>query len=171
MLVDRGLEYIIGALAEMGYSARWGVWSSGDMGACHRRERLWLFAYSQVPSCTAVQCPAGGIREEWREWEPRGSGCGPLFGSNGQAAHTTQLQRDGGEVGHKWAKIGKTPSESGDGGSEGDWQRQFGLVSEPCLHRGDDGLADRVGRTKSIGNGQDPRVAATAFRILSQGIV
>ena len=45
MLLGRGFNVILGALAEMGYNARWGVWSAADLGACHIRERLWIFAY------------------------------------------------------------------------------------------------------------------------------
>jgi DNA (cytosine-5)-methyltransferase 1 len=33
-----------------------------------------------------------------------------------------------------------------------------------------DGLAYRIDRVKAIGNGQVPAVAATAFRILSEGL-
>ena len=31
-------------LAEMGYDARWGVFSAGDIGARHKRERIWIMA-------------------------------------------------------------------------------------------------------------------------------
>lgn len=33
-------------LAEMGYSVRWGVLSSADVGAYHRRDRLWIAAHA-----------------------------------------------------------------------------------------------------------------------------
>jgi len=36
--------------------------------------------------------------------------------------------------------------------------------------RGDDGVAARVDRLKAIGNGQVPAVAATAFRLLTEGL-
>lgn len=38
---------------------------------------------------------------------------------------------------------------------------------EPRIHRMDDGVAYRVDRLKALGNGQVPRVAATAFSLLS----
>jgi DNA (cytosine-5)-methyltransferase 1 len=46
MLTTRGLGVVLGGLAKMGYNARWGVFSSGDFGAQHRRERLWIVAHS-----------------------------------------------------------------------------------------------------------------------------
>lgn len=46
MLTSRGLGTVLGDLAEMGYDARWGVFSAGDVGARHERERLWIVANS-----------------------------------------------------------------------------------------------------------------------------
>ncbi len=44
-------------------------------------------------------------------------------------------------------------------------------VSDPLTHGSYDGLADRVERTKAIGNGQVPAVVATAWNILTEGLV
>jgi len=46
LLVSRGLDVVLGDLAAMGYDARWGVVSAGDVGARHKRERLWIVADS-----------------------------------------------------------------------------------------------------------------------------
>jgi DNA (cytosine-5)-methyltransferase 1 len=40
----RGLGRVLGDLAEMGFDARWGVFSAGDIGARHQRERMWIIA-------------------------------------------------------------------------------------------------------------------------------
>ena len=45
-LVYRGLDRVLGDLAEMGYDATWGVFSAADVGALHRRERVWIVADS-----------------------------------------------------------------------------------------------------------------------------
>ncbi len=42
MLVSRGLGVVLGYLAAMGFDARWGVFSAGDVGARHQRERIWI---------------------------------------------------------------------------------------------------------------------------------
>jgi DNA (cytosine-5)-methyltransferase 1 len=44
MLLTRGLVTILSDLAEMGMDARWGVFSAADVGARHRRERLFIVA-------------------------------------------------------------------------------------------------------------------------------
>jgi DNA (cytosine-5)-methyltransferase 1 len=46
MLVTRGLERVLADLTAMGYDSRWGVISAADIGANHRRERIWIVADS-----------------------------------------------------------------------------------------------------------------------------
>ena len=43
-LTFRGLGTVLGDLAELGFDAAWGVFSAGDAGARHRRERIWIVA-------------------------------------------------------------------------------------------------------------------------------
>lgn len=45
-LLTLGLDRVLGTLAEIGYDAEWEIISAGDIGAPHRRERLWVVAYS-----------------------------------------------------------------------------------------------------------------------------
>ena len=46
MLVVRGLDRVLGDLATMGFDARWGVFSGGDVGTRHERERCWIVAHT-----------------------------------------------------------------------------------------------------------------------------
>ena len=46
-LLNRGLDEVLGSLAESGYDAEWQVLSAGMFGAPHRRERMFLVAYPQ----------------------------------------------------------------------------------------------------------------------------
>lgn len=43
-LIVRGLSRVLGDLASLGMDARWGVFSGGDVGARHERERLFILA-------------------------------------------------------------------------------------------------------------------------------
>jgi DNA (cytosine-5)-methyltransferase 1 len=45
-LVARGLGTVLGDLAEMGYDAKWGVVGADSTGAHHKRERIWILAYT-----------------------------------------------------------------------------------------------------------------------------
>ena len=46
LLVGRGLAIVLADLAAMGFDARWGVVGANDVGAPHRRERLWVVAHA-----------------------------------------------------------------------------------------------------------------------------
>lgn len=43
-LTKKGLEVVLGDLAEMGYHARWGVLHAEHAGASHQRKRIWIVA-------------------------------------------------------------------------------------------------------------------------------
>ena len=49
MLTSRGLDRVLGDLSTLGYDAEWGVVGADDAGAPHRRERIWIVAYSNFP--------------------------------------------------------------------------------------------------------------------------
>tara|TARA_R110000765_G_scaffold9402_3_gene29439 strand:- start:6615 stop:7343 length:729 start_codon:yes stop_codon:yes gene_type:complete len=44
MLTLRGLDRVLGDLSEMGYNAKWGIVGADDVGAPHRRKRIWIVA-------------------------------------------------------------------------------------------------------------------------------
>lgn len=44
-LTVRGLDTVLGSLAEIGYDAEWTCIRASDVGAPHRRERIWIVAY------------------------------------------------------------------------------------------------------------------------------
>lgn len=44
MLTSRGLGTVLGDLAALGYDAEWGVLGARDLGAPHRRDRIWILA-------------------------------------------------------------------------------------------------------------------------------
>jgi|SRR3989339_1773612 len=43
----RGLDAVLGSLAEIGYDAEWQDIRASDVGAPHRRERIWIVAYPE----------------------------------------------------------------------------------------------------------------------------
>lgn len=46
LLVSRGLDRVLWDLAQMGYNAAWGVLGANEVGACHKRERMWILAHN-----------------------------------------------------------------------------------------------------------------------------
>ena len=59
----RGLDAVLGSLAEIGYNAEWQDIQASDVGAPHRRERLWIVAYPN----TSWELQSQGIIENKRE--------------------------------------------------------------------------------------------------------
>jgi len=46
MLTSRGGTRVIGDLTKMGYDCRWTIVGAADVDAPHKRERIWILAYS-----------------------------------------------------------------------------------------------------------------------------
>ena len=44
MLTSRGIDVVLGDLAEMGFNAEWGCVSAKSAGAWHLRNRIWIMA-------------------------------------------------------------------------------------------------------------------------------
>jgi DNA (cytosine-5)-methyltransferase 1 len=49
-LTFRGLDRVLGSLSEIGYNAEWQNIRASDMGAPHKRERIWIVAYPKLRS-------------------------------------------------------------------------------------------------------------------------
>ena len=128
MLTTRGLDVVLSDLASMGFDARWGVLGADDIGACHRRERIWILAHSN----------RNGLE------------------SNRQVGNTKTARRSQ----RSWSSK-QTPIPIC---SQIQHENAVGSV------RDSDDVAARVDRLKAIGNGQVSRVAATAFRLLTEGL-
>ena len=145
-LVTRGLGRVLGDLAALGYDCRWTVLGAADVGAPHQRDRFWLVAY------------ANGLREP----QPQGSERdqrGWLGDGSQELAHTNgaRLAQREGEPSHARQELAAT-------------ERAHWWTTEPDVGRVADGVAHRVDRLKALGNGQVPRCAATAWRLLTGGV-
>lgn len=187
-LASRGLERVLMDLAALGYDAEWGVLGAGDVGANHRRERMWIVAYASE-QCWPVDGREAFERrrlgadapdaDRLRELQPSGLKCKEQGRVGDGSCHSDRprlAQReskpcdDGAQL---------TPAVGADG-----------RPAEPGLCRGDDGLAgrldahrwgdwrewgipptvgklaNRAARLRVLGNGQVPQCAAEAWRQL-----
>lgn len=48
MLTSRGLGRVLGDLAALGFDAEWGVLGAADVGAPHKRDRIWIIANARI---------------------------------------------------------------------------------------------------------------------------
>lgn len=177
-------------IAKAGYDAEWAVIPASDVGACHRRERIWIIAHAQS---SGRRTRAGQGESQAGRQEPRAGDCG----TGSDAADTPHLLSDGSTAGHAGELEVRTIPESGDGGgaanaADSNGQRQQkkqpaaiadrtgwpcwrnasrplnpnwrSYASQPVLCRGDDGLRGRVDRLKQLGNSIVPQVAAVPLQ-------
>ena len=178
MLTSRGLGVVLGDLAALGYDAEWGVISAADTGAPHLRERIWIVAYSKKLFGDGGNDNAGISVERKAESESGNDS----WSKNVANSDSAQRKRNGSakRTQEKYSDIGSTSDvvNSGCGrykSSESEirsrWNRFINTswwATEPNLGRVANGVAARVDRLKAIGNGQVPRVAATAFELLNE---
>ena len=148
MLTTRGLGRVLGDLASLGYDARWTVLGAADVGAPHQRDRIWILAHANMQHgerWSQSQQPSSAGRES----RDQSRGCGD------EVAYTNSAYGKGNE------RSQRSTQKRTDIGESGWW------TTEPNVGRVAHGVAARVDRLKSIGNGQVPLCAATAWRLLN----
>lgn len=180
---------VLSDLSRLGYDARWTLLGADQAGAPHRRERWWCLAYAQgreiyerkrgnleeaegrgesfyaasLSGSEDVAHAAGGTRQRETQWQTgHASQCGqdvPDAGGTGRSASTR------GQFGSV-QKADGTPARGEPCGNDPAGERWGWWDIEPDLGRVVNGVASRVDRLKSLGNGQVPLQAALAFRIL-----
>jgi len=128
-ILIRGIDAVLGGLAEIGFDAEWGMFSACEFGAIHPRERLFLAAYSDQKR----RFIAGSSSDRQHEvhngfW-------------NGKATPSSA----------EWRDVQRWISETFQ---DGHWE-----CPATAIHRMDDGLPDWVDRNGLVGNAVVPQVA------------
>ena len=167
MLIRRGLDRVLGDLAEMGHDAVWGVVGADDAGAHHRRKRLWILAHSRygswrnylIKECGSVS--QGEEKEEWCNYTNKAGGSGK---TSEIVADTNRNRTQGMEPESQPRGLGRP---TGLHRRAGGTQERKEWPPEPGVGRVVDGLPHRAHRIKALGNGQVPRVVAMAWRVLN----
>ena len=185
----RGMDDVLGALAEAGYDAEWACIPAAAVGACHQRDRWWCVAYAS--GADGGRRPEGVGRGQWGPADADGCGISEGGGSAEQPSYASHMLSHGSAGQQQGQPQGRAVPEPGDGDRADDpnanGQRQpqrhppslaareeqpawpdaprqlnpdwRGYLSEPVLCRGDDGLSGRVDRLKALGNAVVPQVA------------
>jgi len=160
MLTSRGLGTVLRDLAQMGFDAEWGVLSAADVGANHKRERIWIMAHSK--STRASQ-------DIGRIWEGSKRISGGKDTNQKMANSRCKLRNEGNSRNMatnktEWSASSIFHQSSGARfGFDNNWWE-----IEPNVGRMANGVALGMDRLKAIGNGQVPLCAATAWRLLNE---
>lgn len=184
-LLTRGLGVVLSDLAALGYDCKWTVLGAADVGAPHQRDRFWLVANSDRWNDQRGQGQRPRIHSQ-----KRGEGSDDHIGGSGETRAVVadpdslrEPQPQGCEPDER-GRLGNCGAEGGDADSTGLEKRQGQpshtrqelkaieradwWLAEPDVGRVAHGVAARVDRLRSIGNGQVSLVAATAWRMLTQ---
>lgn len=151
-------------IAQAGYDAEWAVIPASDLGACHRRERIWIIAHAN-----SGRQLESGLFLSAEERNGDGLESIALRSSGGSkdsdhASHTNnsrpQRQRPECELSESGGQK-QAPWRGGGAMLSPEWRS---YLSSPVLCRGDDGLRGRVDRLKQLGNSIVPQVAAVPLQ-------
>jgi DNA (cytosine-5)-methyltransferase 1 len=144
--VRLGLDSVLGDLASLGFNAEWTVLGARDVGAPHRRDRLWILA--------------------WRR---------DLADADGWRLEGERLQERGGKLSEPGSLADRRDPHGGLVWPPGPldreaWER-IEAASQPAIRGVADGSSSRVDdsdRLRLLGNGVVPLVAAHALRTLAR---
>ena len=146
-----GLGQVLGGLASLGFDAEWTVLGAEDIGAPHRRDRVFILAYRDLwrTSGDGRQEPphrAGSVGDPDLT-RPQGRSH-----ANGDPNEPPSWP-PGPEERDRWANLLSEHPE-------------LAPAVESSLRGTSDGSAPRVDRLRALGNGVVPAQAAFAFRVL-----
>lgn len=142
-LLGRGLERVLGDLASLGYDAEWHCIPASAVGAPHRRDRLWIVAYSN----SLRELQPQGRKQDKRRW----------FGDCGAyVAHSAGQRQSGpGQSFKPGSQAPRLDRQTID--AVASRLREF-WRSEPAVGRVANGVPDRAHRLKALGNAVVPQI-------------
>lgn len=150
----RGLDRVLISLAEIGYDAEWQDIRASDVGAPHKRERIWIVANPR--DCTDRADGGQERKENGIQKEHRSPGRGRVFGGAGK---NTETMADATEHGNRQRLRGERKGKEIN-------ERQDGFSQSQSRTSGQD-VADTEGRRGWFGDVRRNRVKRDVNR--SQG--
>lgn len=128
------LGHVLGPLAELGFDAEWGLFSAAEVGAPHRRERMFILAYARSYRFSDAQQQVAGLGQS--SARPR---------NDGRAGHVPDADgvRLAGGVAEEVAAIAR-PVLLADADRVGELQPQGCEQGQRRRARGGEALADAM---------------------------
>lgn len=157
-LLSRGLDQVLGTLASLGYDAEWHCIPASAIGAPHRRDRIWIVAYSN-----STQCQGNGLSSRiysqfngsWIDRSKTKDVANAFsFGQSGSGEF--------GDASHSTSNGKGQAIKSLNGGIGQIWR------TEPNVGRVANGVPNRVDRLKALGNAVVPQIPEIIGRAIME---
>lgn len=156
LLRSRGLFTVLKDLAQLGYDAKWGIISCRDVGGVHLRKRIWIVATNtQILQRNGSKSNSQNSTSQISE-----------FGNSDCSDDASDNRSERRQRFSKKQIFRFTPFPWGEDVRGIEDLRKRSDLPEPVVRRVNDDVANGLDRLRTIGNGQVPRVAATAFKLL-----
>ena len=182
--ISLGFETVASDLEAEGYTVESFVIPACGVGAWHRRDRLWVIAYTKC-SAKGQTGYSDTISKEWGsiiQEENKGresttiqhNGLVHISGDEGKDVPDTRLQRQE-KYEEQTTGIEQYSKENGNGSYRAVESQLGGMVDglsywlhEPDIPRVAIGVKDRVNRLKALGNSIVPQIAFIIFEAIKQ---
>lgn len=162
-LLGRGLDRVLGDLAALGYDAEWHCIPASAVGAPHRRDRIWIVAYTRSEQHKSSGDALTGSIAAQLLGSAMAYSQGERCGEKGQHSQRSEEWPAGG--GHVSDCDGAKFPLSGAFQAGENWEQGWGLSAasdwwsvEPELGRVAHGIPDRAHRLKALGNAVVPQI-------------
>ncbi len=156
-LLTRGLDRVLGTLAEIGYDAEWHCIPAAAVGAPHIRDRIFILAHAMH---TGVEERTRGPRSEQKSKDA--SGAKPR--SNGKVQPVANAN------GERLAKRKRKDANAAGAIRGPESCRSEWWSVEPAVGRVANGVPKRVDRLRGLGNAVVPQVAEWIGRMIINSI-
>ena len=170
MLIHRGLERVLCDLTKIGYDCEWQIIGADDVGAWHRRKRIWIVAYPRCSSRNEGSKKQGGIRGQSEKWNTRNKSSRSSktqlrtkisSNSNNTRNRTSvsRINKDRKKKSQKRKNISQFEFSRYNSDRQRGRKAKHNWTTEPNVGRVANGIPNRVDRLKGLGNAIVPQVA------------